>query len=204
MESLYYLALGDSYSIGTSIASQEAFPHQLADRLTNNINVPVEVKIVARNAWRTDDLIRAIRRTELRDEYDFVTLLIGVNNQYQKLPLDVFRDDYIKLLEQALKYVRGDKRRVFALSIPNYGYSPFGSENKTEITEEIKEFNKSIEEVCQQYDVAYYDVTSISEKYSVNESYIAKDNLHPNALQYSAWLDSFYAKLLEQLGIEGT
>lgn len=199
MESLKYLALGDSYTIGTSIASHEAFPHQLASRLSSFINVPIEVKIVARNAWRTDDLIRGIKRSDLLDEYDFVSLLIGVNNQYQKLPLDVFAKDYATLLEQAISYVGDNRQRVFVLSIPNYGYSPFGSENQSEITKELSEFNEAIASLCEKYNVNYYDVTKVSEKYSIIQDYIAKDNLHPNAKQYSVWLDSFFEELLDQL-----
>ena len=107
-----YLALGDSYTSGTSIAFPVNFPNQLADGIKAVTGKGITVKIVAQNAWRTDDLQRGIKRSDLDDTYDLISLLIGVNNQYQGLPLADFEKDFRRLLDTAITY-SGKDQNVF-------------------------------------------------------------------------------------------
>ena len=194
-----YLALGDSYTIGTSIARTDAFPYQLMDSIRVKTGLSdTEVKIIARNAWRTDDLQRAIKRTDLDTSYDIVSLLIGVNNQYQGLPLTDFAKDFNALLDTCEKYGIS-KSRIFVLSIPNYGYTPYGLEKREAITRELALFNAVIQRSCNDRDISVYNVTDISLKTLERPDFVAKDQLHPSSSQYSAWISSFIDEVVKKL-----
>lgn len=196
-----YLALGDSYTSGTAIAFPDNFPNQLAARVLIKTGTNLDVKIVAQNAWRTDDLQRGIKRSDLDQKYDLVSLLIGVNNQYQGLPLADFEKDFRRLLDTAISYAGNDKRLVFVLSIPNYGYTPYGAEKKEQITNELALFNALSKSICDEIGIDYYDVTHISLEAETNPEFRASDHLHPSALQYAAWVSSFEDKVIQKLSV---
>ena len=194
-----YLALGDSYTIGTAIKSQDAFPYQLADSIRNKLGIELGVKIVAQNGWRTDDLQRGIKRGSLEEKYDLVSLLIGVNNQYQQLPIEDYTDDFNSLLDSAIIYAGGNQNQVFVVSIPNYGVTPFGADKKEQTTQDLRRFNQIADSICEQRAISYFNVTPISLEAENREDYRAKDNLHPSAIQYAAWVHSFLNEVAEKL-----
>ncbi len=86
-----YLALGDSYTIGQSVAFAENFPNQLAKTLANDTILFNEVKIITTTGWTTTNLIYAINNQNLYKKYNLVSLLIGVNNQYQNKPIELYK-----------------------------------------------------------------------------------------------------------------
>lgn len=194
-----YLALGDSYTIGTSVAFPKNLPNQLVDSIVEKTGNPMKVKIVAQNGWRTDDLQRGIKRADLAVEYDLVSLLIGVNNLYQGLPLADFEKDFRSLIDTALKYAGEHAERIFVVSIPNYGYTPFGAENKAQITREVARFNVLSKSICEERGVDYYNVTTLSQTAETNACYTATDSLHPSAVQYGVWVSSFLDDVLKKL-----
>ena len=194
-----YLALGDSYTIGTAIAAQDNFPNQLSDSILSNTGTEVDVKIVAQNGWRTDDLQRGIKRTDLDSAYDLVSLLIGVNNQYQGLPIEDFERDFRSLLDSAIHYSGNELDHIFVVSIPNYGYMPFGAAKKEDITSDLEKFNTLSKEICADMGIDYYNITDISLEAETNADYRAKDNLHPSGTQYAAWVNSFLEDVIEKL-----
>jgi lysophospholipase L1-like esterase len=132
----------------------------------------------------------------LAQKYDLVSLLIGVNNQYQALPLADFEKDFRNLLDSAVKYAGGQKNGVFVLSIPNYGFTPFGADKKEQITQELAVFNALSKSICIEKGIDYFDVTTISLQAENDASYRANDNLHPSAAQYTDWVLSFLDKVL--------
>jgi lysophospholipase L1-like esterase len=194
-----YLALGDSYTIGTSVAFLENYPNQLADSILTKNGDSLLVKIVAQNGWRTDDLQEGIERADLEEKYDLISLLIGVNNQYQGSSISDFERDFRSLLDSAIKYSGGEKGRIFVLSIPNYGYTPFGASKKKEITKELAEFNLRSKIICEEYRIDFYDITEISLEAETNAAFRAQDDLHPSETQYAAWVSSFLDKVVEKL-----
>ncbi len=198
-EELNYLALGDSYTIGTAIKGQDAFPYQLANSIEAKVGSKVNVKIVAQNGWRTDDLQRAIKRTELENSYDLVSLLIGVNNQYQQLPIQDFKTDFIKLVDTAIEYADGNKSSVFIISIPNYGVTPFGISNQESTTIDLELYNTLIDSICKERELSFFNVTDISLEAENREDYRAKDDLHPSAIQYGDWVASFVNRVLQKI-----
>ena len=194
-----YLALGDSYTIGTSVAFSENYPNQLADSILAKTGVSLAVKIIAQNGWRTDDLQRGIKCTDLDEKYDLVSLLIGVNNQYQGLSIADFERDFRSLLDSAIQYSGGEKDHIFVLSIPNYGYTPFGADKKEETTKELAFFNSRSKTICEEYEIDFYTITEISLEAETNAEFRAKDDLHPSGTQYAAWVSSFLDEVIEKL-----
>ncbi|MBO6659376.1 MAG: SGNH/GDSL hydrolase family protein [Roseivirga sp.] len=199
-EPLNYLALGDSYTIGESVAEDKRWPLQLAERLRENeieINNP---KIIATTGWRTDQLKAAIESdSELLDEYDLVSLLIGVNNQYQGRSVESFAPEFEELLQKAIELAGGDKEKVFVVSIPDYGKTPFGASKSDQIARELDEYNAVSLEICSEYNVKYFNITPISRQDDPDGELVAGDNLHPSGKQYSLWVESFYSEVLNMV-----
>lgn len=187
--SFAYLALGDSYTIGQSVAVKERFPVQLLDSLFPNSLENKEVKIIAQTGWRTDQLQTAIDKdTELKSKYDLVSLLIGVNNQYQGASIETYKVEFRALLEKAIVLAGNDKSKVFVVSIPDYAYTPFGKGSAT-ISQEIDEYNAINKEITDSFGVKYHDITPISREGLNDPTLVASDNLHPSGKQYTKWVE---------------
>jgi lysophospholipase L1-like esterase len=180
-----YLALGDSYTIGESVKESERWPVQLYKSLKNKISYP---KIIAKSGWTTDQLIDTLNKTKFKS-YDFVSLLIGVNNQYRGRSIESFKKDFIELLERSIKYANGKKERVFVVSIPDWGVTPFANgKDRNIIEKEINEFNNIISEECSINNIKFFDVTQNSRTALQNKSLIAEDGLHPSKKMYKKWV----------------
>lgn len=187
--SFAYLALGDSYTIGQSVDEKDRFPVQLLDRLFPNNLENKEVKIIARTGWRTDQLQTAIDAdTELKSKYDLVSLLIGVNNQYQGGDIEIYKVEFRALLEKAISLAGNDKTKVFVVSIPDYAYTPFGNGN-TAISQEIDAYNAINKEITESLNITYHDITPISREGLNDPTLVADDNLHPSGKQYTKWVE---------------
>ena len=184
-DSYSYLALGDSYTIGESVKESERWPVQLYKSLKNKISYPT---IIAKSGWTTDQLIDTLNKTKFKN-YDFVSLLIGVNNQYRGRSIESFKKDFIELLERSIKYTNGKKERVFVVSIPDWGVTPFANgKDRNIIEKEINEFNNIISEECSINDIKFFDITQNSRTALQNKSLIAKDGLHPSKKMYKQWV----------------
>ena len=186
--SFSYLALGDSYTIGEGVEALGRWPNQLIDSLKRHKIYLDSATIIAQTGWRTDEL-KAALATHEKFNYDLVSLLIGVNDQYQGKIVTSYEPAFEELLKLAIERAGGDKNRVFVLSIPNYGYTPFGMKNKEEITTELAKFNWINKRITNDKGVWYFDITSISEKSLIDSSLITHDQLHPSPQQYALWVD---------------
>ncbi|GAB4476735.1 MAG: SGNH/GDSL hydrolase family protein [Thermoflexibacter sp.] len=184
-----YLALGDSYTIGESVKEEERYPVMLAKEL-NQAQIPINSPdIIARTGWTTDELLSAIEKKSPPNTYDLVSLLIGVNNQYRGYSVDAYRKEFEILLKIAIEKAQGNKNRVFVLSIPDYGATPFAKNSDTaKIAHEIDIFNSVNREISQLYGVKYFDITPISREAKDNAQLIAKDGLHPSGPMYKEWV----------------
>lgn len=188
--SLRYLALGDSYTIGESVEEAERFPNQLAALLADE-GFRVEVKIIARTGWTTDELWQGIQKEDITPPYDMVSLLIGVNNQYRGRNIEEYREGFILLLNKAIEYAGGDVKRVIVFSIPDWGVTPFAAgRNTTQIASEIDAFNQVNLEESQKAGAHYVDVTPVSRKAEEDPTLVAGDGLHPSGKMYSEWAKS--------------
>lgn len=187
---LTYLALGDSYTIGEAVPQQESFPFQLVTQLkTNNITV-AKPKAIAKTGWTTDELQTAIKAENITQSYDMVTLLIGVNNQYRGYSLDTYRKEFRELLNTAISFAGKNKKRVFVVSIPDWGVTPFGKNsgrNAQTIASEIDAFNAIKKEETLALGVSYTEITLASRNAATDLSLVARDGLHPSGKMYAEW-----------------
>ena len=180
-----YLALGDSYTIGEGVDQAERWPVLLQQGLPLKIN---PAKIIARTGWRTDDLLAAIQQSILAASYDLVTLMIGVNDQYQGVAIEKFTVNLETLIKKAMSLAGDNASHVLLISIPDWGYSPFGeSVNQARIDHQIDNFNAVLKFMASKYQLAFADVTTVSRKVSTQD--FTNDGLHPSRQQYQRWVD---------------
>jgi lysophospholipase L1-like esterase len=187
---LTYLALGDSYTIGESVAEIECYPVILASRLKEKqVNVSA-TRIIARTGWTTSELMSAIQNQNPPNNYDLVSLLIGVNNQYRGYDIEIYRKEFEALLKVAIQKAGGNKKRVFVISIPDYGVTPFAKNSDIgKIAQEIDAYNLINREISLQYGITYFDITPTSRKATQDLSLIAEDGLHPSGKMYAEWVE---------------
>ncbi len=197
---LSYLALGDSYTIGESVAENERWPVQLSKHLTKNGLEVALPQIIARTGWTTDELKAKIISEQISKTYNLVSLLIGVNNQYRGRSIEQFRTEFIDLLETAIKFAGNQPERVFVVSIPDWGVTPFGGKgaNKT-ISEQIDLFNTVKKEETQKKGILFIDITPISRQAITDISLIAEDGLHPSGKMYQQWVEKISPELLKKI-----
>lgn len=186
---LKYLALGDSYTIGESVLEKDRWPNQLASQLSKSNKKEVKASFIATTGWRTDNLMNAITIAKLKDEYDLVSLLIGVNNQYQGKPVEQYALEFEELLKTSIRLAQGNKESVFVVSIPDYGFTPFGQKNQSKISKEIDQFNDTNKKITNQYSVNYINITDISRQGLNEPSLVASDGLHPSGKMYTLWVE---------------
>ena len=185
-----FLSLGDSYTIGESVGADERWPVQLVARLREAGLDVSDPEIIARTGWRTDDLDAAITRANPQGPYPLVSLLIGVNNQYQGRSVDAYRVEFPALLQRAIGFAGGDPSHVIVLSIPDWGATPFGSRAEPAgIARQIDAFNAVNREESRKAGVRYVDVTPVSRLAPRQPDLVADDGLHPSGKMYARWVD---------------
>ncbi len=192
---LRYLALGDSYTIGESVAESERWPNQLVDSLGRHGKKYDHPQIIATTGWRTDDLRRAMDGAGVKPTYDLVSLLIGVNNQYQGKSMEQYGVEFEGLLEYAIRLTGGRRDRVFVVSIPDYGFTPFGLPKQYLITAAIDRFNLLNKSITERLGVQYISITDISRRGLKEPELVAGDGLHPSGKMYSLWVERIVKEL---------
>ncbi|MCB8981020.1 MAG: SGNH/GDSL hydrolase family protein [Ardenticatenaceae bacterium] len=186
---LRYLALGDSYTIGESVAEAERWPVLLVDVLREKGVSIADAEIIAKTGWTTDELAEAIVAADPAGPYDLVSLLIGVNNQYRGRSEEEYREQFVDLLTTAVALANNDPQRVFVVSIPDWGVTPFGqSRDFRGVSEAIDTFNAINREETTQRGIAYIDITPISRQVPDDPTLVAGDGLHPSGAMYALWV----------------
>ena len=194
------LCLGDSYTIGEGVALHESFPYQLIQLLRSERFDFHASEIVAKTGWTSFELTDHLSHTILLRHYDFVTLLIGVNNQYRNLLIGEFKNDFDFLLEKAIRLANDKAQRVIVLSIPDWGATPFAEgRNREEITREIDEFNNVCEGVTLSRKAHYINITPGSKEAAINPLLVATDQLHPSAMEYKRWVEKIKDVMIVEL-----
>jgi lysophospholipase L1-like esterase len=199
-----YLALGDSYTIGESVDASERWPVQLTAAMRDAGVSMADPVIVARTGWTTAELLAAIdsMTPPLERDYDFVTLLIGVNDQYRGLTGSVFREGFLKLLSRAVNFVGGDALCLIVVSIPDWSVTPFARSDPrgvTIIAAEIEAFNDIARETTRQAGGQFVDITADSRRAARDRSLLAADGLHPSREMYELWAQTILPVALHSL-----
>jgi len=195
-----YLALGDSYTIGESLPSNENFPNQTVQLLQKagfDLQIP---EIIAKTGWTTDELQDAINKHKFQPSYDLVTLLIGVNNQYRGRTVEEYKPQFESLLKQAIKFAGNKNDRVIVLSIPDWGVTPYAEgRDRKKIAEEIDAYNVANKMIAEKYKVHYIDITANTREAANDRTLLANDGLHPSAKEYAKWAEKLCAIIKEEL-----
>lgn len=197
---LTYLALGDSYTIGEGVDEYDRYPNQLVKRLSKetffNWNAP---KIIAKTGWTVDELNEGINNTDLSDQpFDLVTLLIGVNNQYRGRAVNVYKTEFEAMLKRAIAFAGDKPDHVVVISIPDWGVTPFATSrgtDKVKVAGEIDAYNQAKKEVCENYGVAFIDITEDYREIGAKPEMVVEDNLHPSGLVYTRWTEKLFKKV---------
>lgn len=184
-----YIAIGDSYTIGESVPEKEQWPRQLVTQLAMRGIAIKAPTIIAKTGWTTDELYAGIQQASLLASYDYVSLLIGVNNQYRGRSIEDFKPEIERLLKEAIRLSGNQSKNIFVLSIPDWGVTPFAEgQNREQIAQEIDQYNSAIKEACSRFNIAYFDITPISRRAISETELIAGDGLHPSGKMYQEWV----------------
>lgn len=193
-----YLALGDSYTIGESVPIYESYPYQTVQLLREKGVQITAPEIIAKTGWTTDELATAINRSRLNEKYDYVSLLIGVNNQYRGRKSDEYVIQFEELLKKAISFSANGTSHVFVLSIPDWGATPFAEGRDTgKITKEINEFNDINKRISEKYKITYIEITEGSRDARKNPALVAQDKLHPSGIEYNKWAKQLAEKIFQ-------
>ncbi|WP_396143811.1 SGNH/GDSL hydrolase family protein [Flavobacterium sp.] len=201
-KTIKYLALGDSYTIGQSVCETCRFPIQLQTELKNNLTSKdvFVTNIIAQTGWTTTNLKSAIATQNPTNDYDLVTLLIGVNNQYQNRPFSLYEQEFPELVNIAIAKAKGIKANVIVVSIPDYAYTPFGNGNTT-ISTQIDAYNAFAENYCIQNNITFVNITDITRQGLVQPNLVASDGLHPSEIAYAKFVERIFPKAKVVLGL---
>ena len=196
-----WLALGDSYTIGESVGENDRYPVQAARILEKSGDVFLNPQIIARTGWTTGDLLEALDEKKLiQGHYDIVSLLIGVNNQFQGRSQQEYQEEFNRLLNRSIELASGMTSHVFVLSIPDYSVTPFARNRDTaQISRQIDAFNKINKDLSMTRRVNYVDITAESRKASGDPLLVASDGLHFSGKEYGIWAKLLAARIEEKI-----
>ena len=196
-EPIQYLALGDSYTIGQGVDTLDRWPNQLRSKLEQDGYTIEKTDIIAQTGWKTSDLLNAIEDSSL-ENYNLMSLLIGVNNQFSGIPFEIYANEFDELINQMIDAVGSN--RIFVVSIPDYGVTPFGSNNSETIAQELDDYNEYARSRCQALNIPYINITEISRSLGASDGALASDNLHPSGIQYAEWVEEIAPAVTEIIG----
>ena len=157
---------------------------------------PVEApRILARTGWSTDELAAAMDAAEPLGEWDLVSLLVGVNDQYRGRTAEDYCASYAPLLERAIALAGDRPGQVLALSIPDWSVTPFAiasGRDRAGIAAQVDAFNAVARDACQRRGVAFLDITGLTREAGMDPAMLVDDGLHPSAAMYRAWVEKIF------------
>lgn len=195
-----YLALGDSYTIGEQVPATDNFPNQTTRMLRSSGIEVTDPVIIATTGWTTDELAASIREHNIRDTFSFVTLLIGVNNQYRGRSIENYEEEFLQLLNTSILFAGNNKNRVFVLSIPDWGVTPFAADrDRAKVGSEIDAYNASCRRIALSNGCHHLDITDSTRVHGNDAEYLVADELHPSGKEYAIWAERLTEQIKEEL-----
>jgi lysophospholipase L1-like esterase len=194
------LCLGDSYTIGEGCPLHQSFPYQAVQMLRKEGILFHAPEIVAQTGWTTFELAEYLIHHSFESQYDFVTLLIGVNNQYRSLAVEDFAEDFEYLLKKAINLCSGHENQVLAISIPDWGVTSFAKDKDAgDIADSIDSHNSTASLLAAKYNLAWLDITTDYRKMGGEVEMMAGDGLHPSAKIYHQWASGVRDFILKKI-----
>jgi lysophospholipase L1-like esterase len=188
-----FLALGDSYTIGEQAPLSLNFPYltcQLLRRKFEGKHQFMAPEIHAKTGWTTDELEAHIEQTVFLPKYDIITLLIGVNNQYRGRSVENYATEFEGLLQRAIGFADGNHLRVFVLSIPDWGVTPFAEgRDRQKIAQEIDQYNDTCKTITLSKGLNFIDITTSQREDGNKPAFLTEDGLHHSANEYQKWAE---------------
>jgi lysophospholipase L1-like esterase len=203
------LALGDSYTIGEGVSAEDSFPYQAVRLLQDAGQSFLPPEIVARTGWTTDELAGAMAAKDWlgrgwrEPPFDFVTLLIGVNNQYRGRDVAEYAGEFESLLKDAIRL----GRYITVLSIPDWSISPFAhtylpdakGRTRADVASAIDAFNATAARITRLYGITFIDITTEGRTAGSDPALFVQDGLHPGAGTYRFWAERVAGVMLKTL-----
>lgn len=197
---LTFLALGDSYTIGEAVTEEQSWPHLLVKELYRRDYAFLPPTILAKTGWRSDELLHEMDGIEAKEKFDMVSILIGVNNQYQGKSIEVFKEELNAIIDKAILQSKKGAKGIFAFSIPDYGVMPaMRGKDAKKIAKEIKAYNIASAQIYFQRGIPFYDITKISKGAKENAGLIANDKLHPSVNMYRMWVKEWTNSIINDV-----
>ena len=192
-----YVALGDSYTIGTSVTVGERFPDQLVAAVRPRLELVANLGV---DGYTTADLIRDELPALAALEPGFLTLLIGVNDVVQGVPAAAYERNVETILDRLLVRVPAD--RIVTISIPDYTVTPAGADygDPTAKRAGIVANNATMARRCAERSIRFVDIFDISSGALEDRTLVATDGLHPSGAQYARWVERIRPVVRQVLG----
>jgi lysophospholipase L1-like esterase len=195
-----YLALGDSYTIGEQVPFADNFPNQTVQILRKSGLAFYAAEVIAKTGWTTDELSNAIENTTTLENYDIVSLLIGVNNQYRSRTATEFKIEFEHLLQKAIQFAGNRPYRVIVLSIPDWGVTPFAvGKDRKQVAEEIDLYNDVCKKSAAAFKTNFINITTSQREDGNKTEFLAADGLHPSGMEYKKWAAELADAILKAL-----
>jgi lysophospholipase L1-like esterase len=141
----------------------------------------------------------AIREKNITETFSFVSLLIGVNNQYRGRTLDNYQEEFTQLLTQVIHFANGQSDKVFVLSIPDWGVTPFAEgKDRAQIANDIDAYNDAARNISQLHKCHFIDITDSTRANGLKDDFLAEDKLHPSGKEYSIWAERLADRVVQQ------
>lgn len=192
MTALRYVALGDSYTIGTGVAEPDRWPNQLARRLAAEDPAAPRLDLVANlgvNGFTSGDVIEIElpRLSALRP--DFASLLIGVNDVVQGVPVVNYRSNAERILDALV--ARLPPNRIVTVATPDYTVTPRGASfgDPQQQSDGIATSNGILQALAEARGIVLVDIFDLSLRAGSDRALVAGDGLHPSGAQYALWVD---------------
>ncbi|HET9423761.1 MAG TPA: SGNH/GDSL hydrolase family protein [Gemmatimonadaceae bacterium] len=186
--SLSFLALGDSYTIGEGVDEQDRWPVQLARALRDAGRDIEDPRIIARTGWTTDELMEAIDASGVTGDWDLVTLLAGVNDQYRGYEPDRYQESFSAMVGCALGFAKLPER-LLVLSIPDWGITPFAEgRDRQAIGKQIDIFNSIAADLAFGVGSQFVNITPLTRLSATQPGLLVSDGLHPSGEAYRMWV----------------
>jgi len=195
-----YVALGDSYTVGEGVAARDAWPSQVV-KITEANGVKMQlVSTIARSGWTTNDLIGIGFPIFDSTSADFVTVMIGTNDAVQGLSPEQFQTNIRIILDKVAQLVPPEKTVV--VTVPDFAITPTGAQKATTENPEqqIRSFNSILQNECAERGIAVVDLYDISRNLAADPRLLSKDGFHPSAAGHAQWAGAIAPVVLQVLG----